>query len=597
MRATPSRTKALLDAQRNTYRYGTIELEHDNSDEENNNIEEDFELEHTPAKGSKALPTNKRWSVLEKLDRQYTPRDGSCTRCIRNITKRCVLATVMLVAFFVFAWYFTRTLLFNIQLNPDIYDFIVIGGGPAGAVVARRLLDEGATVLVLESGDFVPYVAEEGSYTDTSVYGSTVDNTISEFDIPVLWSAVAQKEEVHFGPFDALNVNAFRGLGGGGMQSALLYVRALSSDILGWDMTSFDWETMLGVYVQLERFQYSAESLHPSAGVATSAGNDNKKDTDTDTDPMLYRGTEGYFPTNAPGCTDALGQSFLSASVEQGEDYLQGFNSPAPRIGVGCYEVNIDRGVRVSPVKAMLHDYLASTHAKERLTLRTGCTARRLLLDRQRAAGLHIGIISKRKHDHRHQANALAPMYRATGVEYVDEKGETKYAYLASGPSLPVAGGYTRDFEPLRCVVLAAGAIHTPVLLMNSGIGPEEQLQAAGVEVKVDSPRVGKGLQDHIAVGLTFQTAASATSGTLYFTHNNSFRPFSFILMFDLSFLFDISDFGSAYAFPQQWSTYTKAVHRAMQRDNSVLSTTNNGRNNKRKRNAGATTTTDISGK
>eukprot|EP01032_Pedospumella_encystans_P027670 gene27670-31262_t len=463
MRAPPPRTKALLDAQRNTYRYGTIELEHDNSDEENNNIEEDFELDHTPAKGSKALSTNK------------------------------------------------RTLLFNIQLNPDIYDFIVVGGGSAGAVIARRLLDEGATVLVLESGDFVPYVAEEGSYTDTSVYGSTVDNTISEFDIPVLWSAVAQKEEMHFGPFDVLNINAFRGLGGGGMQSALLYVRALSSDILGWDVTSFDWETMLGVYVQLEKFQYTANSLQPSTEGVSTATTDSKPDTDTD--PMLYRGTEGYFPSNAPGCTDALGQSFLSASVEQGEAYLQGFNSPAPRIGVGCYEVNIDQGVRVSPVKAMLHDYLASTHAKERLTLRTGCTARRLLLDRQRAAGLHIGIISKRKHDHRHQANVPAPMYRATGVEYVDEKGEIKYAYLASGPSLPVAGGYTRDFEPLRCLVLAAGAIHTPVLLMNSGIGPEEQLQAAGVDVKVDSPRVGRGLQDHIAVGLTFQTAASATSG------------------------------------------------------------------------------------
>uniref|UniRef100_A0A7S3H9F6 Glucose-methanol-choline oxidoreductase N-terminal domain-containing protein n=1 Tax=Spumella elongata TaxID=89044 RepID=A0A7S3H9F6_9STRA len=118
----------------------------------------------------------------------------------------------------------------------------------------------------------------------------------------------------------------------------------------------------------------------------------------------------------------------------------------------------------------------------------------------------------------------------------------------------------------MRSLVLAAGAIHTPVLLMNSGIGSEEQLQAAGVDVKVDSPRVGRGLQDHIAVGLTFQTAASATS-----------------------------DFGSAYAFPQQWSTYTKAVHRAMQRDNSVLSTTNSGRNNKRKRSAEATSTSEIS--
>ena len=201
-------------------------------------------------------------------------------------------------------------------------------------------------------------------------------------------------------------------------------------------------------------------------------------------------------------------------------------------------------------------------------------------------------------------------MYRATGVEYLDKKGEIKYAYLASGPSLPVAGGYTRDFEPLRSLVLATGAIYTPVLLMNSGIGPEEQLQAAGVDVKVDSPRVGRGLQDHIAVGLTFQTAASATSGAFYFAHYCFSRPkmvyncdpmsirfsFCFTYWVYLPFTLGLSDFGSAYAFPQQWSTYTKAVHRAMQRDNSVLSAPNNGRNNKRKRSVEATSTKEILG-
>ena len=109
----------------------------------------------------------------------------------------------MLIAFFVFAWYFTRTLLFNIQLNPDIYDFIVVGGGSAGSVVARRLLDEGATVLVLESGDSIPYVVQDGTDTDSS--------TISEYDIPLLWSSVAQNTEVHYGPFDSLNISPFKG--------------------------------------------------------------------------------------------------------------------------------------------------------------------------------------------------------------------------------------------------------------------------------------------------------------------------------------------------------------------------------------------------
>jgi len=53
-------------------------------------------------------------------------------------------------------------------------------------------------------------------------------------------------------------------------------------------------------------------------------------------------------------------------------------------------------------------------------------------------------------------------------------------------------------------VILSAGAINTPQLLMLSGVGPAEQLQQHGIQVIHDSPGVGKNLQDHIAVPITF---------------------------------------------------------------------------------------------
>lgn len=296
------------------------------------------------------------------------------------------------------------------------------------------------------------------------------------------------------------------------MHSALLHVRALSSDVLAWGVPSFDWTSMLSAYVQLERYTYSTLSLENGAGigdVAITSSADatltspHHAESPTGTNPTLFRGLEGHFPTSAPGCKDSLSKSFISAAMQQGEQYIFGFNRPGPRTGVGCYEVNIEAGVRASPVKSMLDGYIKGS--SKRLTLHTQATVHRVLLNREQATGLTIGTVTGHKH---HQPSA-APLYRATGVEYT-LNNELRYAYLSSGPER-VKG--RRDFENVRSVVLTAGAVHTPALLMKSGVGGGAALRSAGIEVKVDSPGVGANLQDHIAVGLTFQAAGSVGSG------------------------------------------------------------------------------------
>lgn len=91
----------------------------------------------------------------------------------------------------------------------------------------------------------------------------------------------------------------------------------------------------------------------------------------------------------------------------------------------------------------------------------------------------------------------------AIGVEYVSN-GVVKQAYLkpliktTSFTELGKAGG----------VILTAGALMTPKLLMNSGIGRQDVLQKSGIPIRIHSPQVGKNLQDHPAVGVVAMVGA-----------------------------------------------------------------------------------------
>ena len=86
---------------------------------------------------------------------------------------------------------------------------------------------------------------------------------------------------------------------------------------------------------------------------------------------------------------------------------------------------------------------------------------------------------------------------RAIGVEYL--KGARLYrAHVRPSPD----GGERREVHASREVVLAGGAFNTPQLLMLSGVGPREELEAHGIAIRVDLPGVGRNLQDRYEVGV-----------------------------------------------------------------------------------------------
>jgi choline dehydrogenase len=178
-----------------------------------------------------------------------------------------------------------------------------------------------------------------------------------------------------------------------------------------------------------------------------------------------YHGTGGPMPVTTAPDVSVLSLAFITAGVEEGLDLNRDFNG-ARRDGVGLLYSNVRDGERVSAARGYLHPVLHRTG----LTVLTGATARRVVT-RNRAV---------------------------TGVEYTDAGDRPHIARSAS-------------------VVLCAGALRTPQLLMLSGVGPAGELAARGIEVVTDLPGVGRNLHDHPIVTAGWpvtrgETWADATS-------------------------------------------------------------------------------------
>jgi choline dehydrogenase-like flavoprotein len=157
-------------------------------------------------------------------------------------------------------------------------------------------------------------------------------------------------------------------------------------------------------------------------------------------------GADGPLLVSDPGHIDDMSRWFVQAVQALGEPYNHDFNGPSQR-GVGFYQFMNRRGKRSSAAYA----FIAPLEGNPNFTLRLNARVRRILVENG----------------------------RATGVVYRDAKGVERRAVT--------------DGE----VVVAAGSLVTPQLLMLSGIGPADELRRHGIEVLADLPGVGENLVDH----------------------------------------------------------------------------------------------------
>lgn len=298
-------------------------------------------------------------------------------------------------------------------------DYIVVGAGSAGCVLANRLsADERNQVLLLEAGgrDSNPWIHIPVGYF------KTLHNPKLDWCYRTEPDAKVAGREIQW-PRGKV-------LGGSSSLNGLLYVRGQREDYDRW--------------AALGNEGWSFDEVLPYF----------KKSEDQERGASAYHGVGGPLKVSDLRLRRPIADHFIKAAQEIGIPYNDDYNG-ASQEGVGYFQQTAYRGFRWSTAKGFLRPAMRRSN----LRVETHAQTLRILFEGK----------------------------RAVGVEYL-QGGERRVARA-------------------RCeIVLAAGAIGSPQILQNSGVGPVEVLQRAGVQVRHALPGVGRNLQDHLQVRLVFKT-------------------------------------------------------------------------------------------
>jgi choline dehydrogenase len=316
------------------------------------------------------------------------------------------------------------------QNDPHTFDFIVVGGGSSGCVVASRLSeDRNVRVLLIEAGGPAddPLIRQPGVWT--SLLGGRWD-----------W-AYTTRPEPHLQGRQVAWPRG-KGLGGSTLINAMVYVRGHRLDFDQWERLGnpgWGFQSVLPFFLRSEDNERGPSAFHGSGGPVWVA------DTKDPTEAHL---------------------AFLEAARELGydADAAWDFNGHQQENGAGFYQKTISGGRRQTAADA----FIAAAAGRPNLTIRPWTHATRLLLEGR----------------------------RVTGVEFV-------------------ADGRPGRARAAHEVILCAGVVESPKLLLLSGIGAADALRRVGVAPHVDLPGVGENLQDHLKVTLTHRTRRDIPGSTV----------------------------------------------------------------------------------
>lgn len=342
----------------------------------------------------------------------------------------------------------------------DAFDYVIVGGGPAGLLVANRLsANPNLTVAVIEAGD--------SAYNNRN--STIVPSSFLEYNLwvgtPLDWDYKTAPQK--YTSNKTLSYYAGRALGGSTAINGMTYLRAEDVQIDAWEdlgNKGWNWETLWHYYLAQEEFQIPSEQQEKNGATFSEQSHGTVGELDVGFNPFLTG--QGAFDV-IRNSSEALNYPY---NPEANSGHMRGTTT-------WPMTINASTPIREDAARAF---YFPIAESRPNLHVFLNTTATRIIWD---------------------DTKYSSPQLVASDVEAVSSKNET-FVVRAN-----------------KEVIISAGSIRSPALLEHSGVGNEDVLGALDIKTVLSMPEVGSNLHDQPANGIVYASSTNWTGFPTFVTY------------------------------------------------------------------------------